>query len=182
MSRIKVIVKGKVTSGHRRVAQAIRGFLEGAGANVVVESHPDPLERPSTVFHGMDFQVKLKVVQEPRVKPVATPEEETRPGHNGTLWTNLSEEEWRFVRVQRGQKLTGYPVHQDKEGRHYFWSWGHQPDGAVLDAIADACPAIAAHKFLARYEPCEPKYSGSCIQPVRAHKKPSPTLALEADL
>jgi hypothetical protein len=128
----------------------------------------------ANVFNAAGLRVKLKVVQEPRVKPsVPEPQEDL-------VNCALTLEEVLFIKVRRGEKLTGFNVHQDNKGRYYFWCWGQQPDEPLLDRIADADPTVAAHRFLAIYEPGTGPNWGSFKQPM--HKKPSPTLALEADL
>jgi hypothetical protein len=171
MSRIKVIVKGQAGTGHHRVAEAILNALDRAGAHITVESLDKLHAGIGAVYNGLGHKVKLKVVQEPRVEQ---PKEEPRTFllQGGEVLMAVSEEEQRYVLTRRGQSITGYNVHQDKDGRFYYWSWGRQPAGELLEQIADLSPMLAADKFLAIYEPCATRNRVSCVQPKRKDCQP----------
>jgi hypothetical protein len=186
MSRIKVIVKGQSGSGHHRTAEAIFAMLDSKGANIRVDSGDAVLRTGyATMFNARGLRVKLKVVQEPREEvPVRAADEPCRcktlgdwngnhhPLCDGEVMMAVNEEEARYILTRRGQKMTHYSVHQDKEGRFYYWSWGRQPAGELLNQIADINPVIAAKKFLTIYLPCDPASWGSCIQPKRKDGQP----------
>jgi hypothetical protein len=170
MSRIKITVKGQAGTGHHRVAEAILAMLDSKGANIRVDSLIPLRAGNVSAFNGMGLRVKLKVVHEPPIEPVAEPTAEL--DDEDLINCRISIEEVRHLKVRRGQKRTGYNVHQDKEGRFYYWSWGRQPAGALLDQIADKDPSHACGKFLAIYLPCDPKNWGDCIQPKRKDGQP----------
>jgi hypothetical protein len=169
MSRIKIIVKGQAGSGHHRVAEAILNSLDRAGAHIRVESLDKLHAGNGAVYNGLGHKVKLKVVQEPRVKPE---EPRTFLLEGGKVMMEVSEEERRTVLIRRGQKMTGYNAHSDKDGRLFYWSWGRQPEGELRDQIADIDPILAADKFLAIYAPSKLNNLGSCIQPKRKDGQP----------
>lgn len=86
---------------------------------------------------------------------------------------NITDEEWLLVCKLRGQKQTGLPHHTeviDGVTVHYFWSWGMQPDDAVLRKIGASCPVDAAARFLASYEPASTALNGP-PRPRRDHAR-----------
>jgi hypothetical protein len=150
MSKIKVIVKGQVGSGHHRVAEAILHTLDRAGAKINVDSLDALRAGNGVVYSGMGHRVKIKVVQEPRVE-VAEPDKATERA--------ITDEEWTLVQEHRGRRMTGLPMHE-KDGLYYFWCWGRQPEGEERARIARKSPLAAAEAFLEVYERFTPNGNG----------------------